>query len=133
MAYIELMTSVVCSFTGCNPKFYTMLCTLIKSFFSFRKHNTSVRSLCNLEDETITHLFVHCSKQLWCTVTDYIKRNLHIPIPLPQSAIFDFLEADDKVFLTLNHLLLLFKYYVYVSRSSKVLSFEAFLNSIMKV
>ena len=50
-----------------------------------------------------------------------------------QSAIFGFYEADDKVFLILNHLLLPLKYYVYVSRSSKVLSFEALLKSIMKV
>ena len=47
--------------------------------------------------------------------------------------IFGFLEANDKVFLTLNHLLLIFRYYVYVSRRSKVLSFEALLKSIMKV
>ena len=62
-----------------------------------------------------------------------VKRNLHIPLLLPQSAIFGFLEADDKVLLILNHLLLLFRYYVYVSRSSKVIPFEALLKSIMKV
>ena len=44
-----------------------------------------------------------------------------------------FLEADDKVFLILHHILLLFKYYVYVSRSSKVVSFKVLLKSIMKV
>ena len=75
----------------------------------------------------------HITKRLWCTVIEYFKINLHIPPLSPQSAIFGFLEADDKVFLLLNHLLLLFKYYVYVSRSSKVLSFEALLKSIMKV
>ena len=50
-----------------------------------------------------------------------------------QSEIFGFLEADDKVFLILNHLLLFSKPYVYVSRSLSVLSFEALLKSIMKV
>ena len=63
----------------------------------------------------------------------HIPSNLHIP-PLSQdSAIFGFLEADDNIFLIPNHLLLHFKYYVYVPRSSKVLSFEAFLKSIMKI
>ena len=52
------------------------------------------------------------------------KRNLHIPLLSPHGAIFGFLEADNKVFLILNYLLLLFKYYVYVSRRSKVLCFE---------
>ena len=51
---------------------------------------------------------------------------------LPQSAIFGFLEADDKVFLIVNNLLLLFRYYVYVWRTSKLLSFEALLWSFIK-
>ena len=95
--------------------------------FLFRKYNTSLCSFCNLEDEKVIHLFVHCSKtkRLQCTGTEYFKRSLHIPLLSPQSAIFGFLGAEDKVFLILNYLLLLFKYYVYVSRSSKVLSFEA--------
>ena len=59
-------------------------------------------------------------------------RVLHVPLSSPESTIFGFLETNDKVFLILNHLLLLFKYYVYVSRSSKVISFEALLKSIMK-
>lgn len=38
-----------------------------------------------------------------------------------------------KVFLIINHLLILSKYYAYDSRSSKVLSLEALLKSIMKL
>ena len=83
----------------------------------------------------VIYLFVHCSKteRLWCTVIEYIKRNLYIPLLSPHSAIFAFLEADGKVLFILNHLLLLFKYYVYVSKSSKALFFEALLKSINKV
>ena len=105
---------------------------LSQKLFLFCKHNTSLYSFCNLEDKTVIHLFVHCSKtiQLWCTVIEYFNRKIHI---IPQSAIFGFLEADDKVFLILNHLWLLLKYYIYVSSSSKILSFEAILKSIMKV
>ena len=85
-----------------------MLCTLIKRFFYFA-NNTSLCSFCNLEDETVIHLFAHCSKtkRLWCTVIQYFKINLHIPPLSLQIAIFGFVEADDKVFLILNHLLLL--------------------------
>ena len=56
-----------------------------------------------------------------------------MPLSLIQSVIFGFLEADDEVFLILNHLLLPWRYYVYVSRSSKVIYFEGLLKSIMKV
>ena len=99
---------------------HNTLC-LNEKLFLFRKHNTSLCSSCNLEDETVVHLFVHCSKtkRLWCTVIEYFKINLHIHPLSPLKAIYGFLVADDKVFLILNHLLLLFKYYIYVSRSSK--------------
>ena len=56
-----------------------------------------------------------------------------IPSLSPQSAVCGFLAADDdKAFLILNHILLLFKYRVYISRSSNVFSFKALLKSIMK-
>ena len=105
---------------------------LNQKLFLFWKHNTSLCPFCNLEDETVIHLAIHSSKnkRIWHTVIDYFKINLHIPPLSPQSAIFGFLEVDDKIFLILNNLLLLFKYYVYVSRRSKVLSFEALLKSI---
>ena len=41
--------------------------------------------------------------------------------------------VGDKIFLILNSGLLFFKYYSYVSRSSKVLSHEALLKFTMKV
>ena len=55
---------------------------LIQKLFLFRKHNTSLCSFCNLEDQKVIHLFVHCSKtkRLWCTVIEYFKINLHIPL-----------------------------------------------------
>ena len=65
---------------------------------------------------------------------EYFLKNLHIPPLSSHSAIFSLImEADEKVFLTLNRLPLLFKYYVYVSSSPKVISFEALMKSIMKV
>ena len=98
-----------------------------QKLFLFRKHNIPLCLFGNLEDETVIHLSVHCSKtkRLWYTVIQYFKINLHIPPLSSQSVIFGFFEADDKVFLILSHILLLFKYNVYVSRSSKVFSFEA--------
>ena len=100
---------------------------LNQKLFIFCKHDTSLCSFCNLEDKMVGHLFVHCSKtkRLWCRVAEYFKE-IFILL-LPQSAIFGFLEADDKVFLIVNNLLLLFRYYVYFSRSSKLLSLEALL------
>ena len=61
------------------------------------------------EHQLFIFLFTSKTKRLWCTVIEYFKRNLHIPLLSPQSAIFGFLEADDKVFLIINQVLLLFK------------------------
>ena len=62
---------------------------------------------------------------------EYFKINFHIPPLPPQSVII--LEADNKVFFRLSHLLLFFNYHVYVSRSPKDLYFEALLISSIKV
>ena len=35
---------------------------LDQKLFLFHKHNTLLCSFCNLEDEMVIHLFVHCSK-----------------------------------------------------------------------
>ena len=50
----------------------------MKSFFYFANIITSLCSFFNLKDETVIHIFVHCSKtkRLWCIVTDYFKPNL---------------------------------------------------------
>ena len=59
---------------------------LNQKVFLFRKHNIPLCSFCNLEDETVVHLFVHGSKikQLWCKVKEYFKINLHIPPLSPE-------------------------------------------------
>ena len=94
---------------------------LNQKLFLFWKHNTSLCPFCNLEDETVIHLAIHSSKnkRIWHTVIDYFKINLHIPPLSPQRAIFGFLEGDDNIFFILNQFLLLLRYYIYVSRSSK--------------
>ena len=94
---------------------------LTQKLLLFPKHNTQLYSLCNSEDEMFIHFFVHCSKtkRLWCTVIAYFKRNLRISLIFPQNVIFGFLEADDKVLLMLNHLLLLFEQCVYASKKFK--------------
>ena len=58
----------------------------------------------------VTHLFVYSSKtkRFWCTVMRL--STLEEIFIFLYYVVFGFLEADDKVFLMLNHLLLLFKY-----------------------
>ena len=63
---------------------------------------------------------------------EFLKDTINLPSLTPQSAIFGFLQTDQELFLILNYLLLLFKYYLYVSRSSKTISFTALKINIKK-
>ena len=56
-----------------------------------------------------------------------------IPILNPQSTTFGFFEIDPDLIKLLNHILLLYKYYIYSSRDSSKLSFKALLKNIKKV
>ena len=108
---------------------------LNKQLFIFGKHDTKFCSFCNQEDETVIHLFADCSKTktLWIHLKTYFQHSLELPSLCPQSAVFGFLQADRNVFLTLNHLLLLFKNYIYMSRSSRSISLSGLLKIIKKV
>ena len=84
--------------------------------------------------ETTIHLFANCSKSktLWNSLKEFFKNTINLPILTPQSAIFRFLKTDQGLFLILNYLLLVFEYYLYVSRCSKTVSFAAFKTNIKK-
>ena len=96
------------------------------------KH-TKLRSFCNQEDETVIHLFAICSKsKTWNSLKEPFKDTINLPSLTPQSAIFGFLQTDQELFLILNYLLLLFKYYLYVSRCSNTISFATLITNIKK-
>ena len=52
---------------------------------------------------------------------------------IPQSTIFDFLDISNKGYLIVNHLLLLFKYYIHNARDRKHLVFEALMKNIKNI
>ena len=107
---------------------------LNKHLYIFKLSDTKLCSFCNQEDETVIHLFANCSKSktLWNSLKEFFKDTINLPSLTPQSAIFGFLQTDQELFLILNYLLLLFKYYLYVSRCSKTISFAALKTNIKK-
>ena len=108
---------------------------LDKHLYIFKLSDTKLCSFCNQEDETVIYLFSNCSKSktLWNSLKEFFKDTINLPsLTYPQSAIFGFLQTDQELFLTINYLLLLFKYYIYVSRCSKTISFTALKINIKK-
>ena len=94
---------------------------LTKKLFEFNKINSLEYSFCKCEEETTIHLF-HIRKKtqaLWTKLTSHLNRHLNLPHIRPQSAIFGFLDISNKDYLIVNHLLLLFKYYIYNARDQE--------------
>ena len=106
---------------------------LNKHLYIFKLSDTKLCSFCNQEDETAINLFANCSKsKTWNSLKEFFKDTINLPSLTPQNAIFGFLQTDQELFLILNYLLLLFKYYLYVSRCSKTISFAALKINIKK-
>ena len=99
--------------------------------------NTSLCSFCNIEDETPLHLFYGCLKtqDLWKELQDYLKQDIVLPHLIPQSAIFGFLDIQQKEYILINHLLIIFKFYVYSTsrKEKKKMSLQALLSNIIQI
>ena len=85
----------------------------------FEKIDSPLCSICHSNDEIITYLFCECVRpsQLWSQLRIFFSTDLNLPLLTPQTAIFGFLVETDKcIFKITNHLLLIFKMYIYKSR-----------------
>ena len=108
---------------------------LNKLLFRFKVVDTSVCSFCKLVDETALHLYYQCVviKDLWNKLKNLVGQSLEIPNIKPQSAIFGFHDIENTDIIIINHLLLIFKWYVYKSRDKGKTDLKALLNSFKKI
>ena len=93
--------------------------------FRFKKVDSPFCSYCNEEEETPLHLFHSClkTKQLWNRLRQYFSQFINIPLSTPQSSILGIFDNNQHSEL-INHLLLIFKFYIYSARNTKQLSFD---------
>ena len=101
--------------------------------FRFRKVDSPLCSYCNEEEETPLHLFHSCfkTKQLWNKLKQYFSQFINIPHSSPQSSIVGIFENNQHSML-INHLLLIFKFYIYSARNTKQLNFDNLKNIVKK-
>ena len=92
---------------------------LNEKLFSFGISETSQCSFCNRNRETIEHLFCHCfvSKALWNGLNTFFQNQLSLSDLMPQAVFFGFTEKNLDDSILQNHLLVVFKIYLYKSRS----------------
>ena len=120
--------------TTCFPfKLLNNALYLNKMLFKYGKSGSPLCSFCNVKEETPYHLFYECSHtiSLWNQLRHFLSNSLNIPLLTPQSAIFGFINQKEN-FLIINHLLFIFKFYIYNSRSSSKLNIEYLKTIIYK-
>ena len=104
------------------------------SSFGFESRCCHLCSYCRLQNETTNHIFVECKFVigLWSNMRDYCQCSFELLILNPHSATFGFFEIYPNLFTFLNHIMLLYKYYIYSLRNFSKLSFAALLKILRK-
>ena len=107
-----------------------------EKLFKSKKISFPFCSFCQSENETPIHLFHGCIKTnllwYWYKLKKSLKTKIDLPVNTPQSAIFGFLNYENNSDI-INHLLLIFKYYLFNSREHKKLSLEVLIKEIVKI
>ena len=108
---------------------------LNEKLFFFGISETSQCSFCNQNNETIEHLFCHCfvAKALWNDLNTFFENHLSLYDLTPQAAFFGFTEKNLDDTILQNHLLLVFKIYLYKSRSYGFVCLKPLLLEIKKI
>ena len=108
---------------------------LNEKLFFFGISETTQCSFCNQNNETIEHLFCHCfvAKALWNDLNTFFENHLSLYDLTPQAAFLGFIEKDLDNTRLQNHLLLVFKIYLYKSRSYGFVSSKPLLLEIKKI
>ena len=108
---------------------------LNEMLYPFGISQNSLCSFCSLEEETPMNIFYsrNHTRILWERLKHYIRNNLDLPSLTSQSAILGFTNSESENFIIINHLLLIFKCYIFKYRSNKHLSFLQLKADIIKV
>ena len=106
---------------------------LNQRLYTFGKSLSKMCSYCGILDENVEHIFYECphSIRLWDEVVTFFSPVLIVPALSPQSALIGFHSEVSDHNLLLNHLLLLFKVFIYKNREQKRLVFNN-LQTIIK-
>ena len=108
---------------------------LNEKLFRFKKVLCPLCFFCQSENETPIHLFHCCIKTnlLWYKLKKFLKVKIDLPVNTPQNAaIFGFLNYENNSDI-INHLLLIFKYYIFNSGEHKKLCLEMLKKQIVKI
>ena len=107
--------------------------------YKFGYVESPICSLCNFETEIMTHSFCYCSKtdQMWNSLTIWCKDWFTLPLIEPSTANLGFCDIRDEKHKHINHILTLFKYFLYGNRNIKhtvnLYALKLFISSVQKI
>ena len=135
--YLTARKATANSYLRCfNYKIINNVLYLNKKLFQFGKTQSPLCSFCHTEAETTLHIFhkFSATKILWNRLLLFFEADLDFPDLTPQAAFFGFVnESDKNLNILQNHILLLFKLYVYQSRERGVLNLNSLIKNVTKV
>ena len=108
---------------------------LNKKLYVCGKSDTSLCSFCENVDEDVVHLFSACpsTMSLWLQLKTLLGLYVDLPLLNAQTALLGFYNTDLEHPYLINHILLIFKIYVYNRRISKVLCINGLKETIWKL
>ena len=108
---------------------------LNKKLYLFGMTKRQLCSYCNTYDETPIYLSCECdsTKYLWLQLNRHFPSDLTFPVSTPQAAILGLFNDSESNIRLINHILLLFKLYIYKSRNQHRLNMNDLLANILKI
>ena len=106
-----------------------------KKLHTFGITNTALCSFCSTLEETPIHILFDCNhvKCIWKRSRPKFQNGFTLPLLTPQAAILGlYNEANDNDNL-LKHILLIFKYCIYISRKKRTLNINILTANLIKV
>ena len=126
--YILPRNVTVYSYMRCfQYKIITNILFLNKKLYIFGVSETSLCSFCHIKEEITT-------QSSWEKLRKYFHDDFSLPVLSPQTALFGFLDfSEHEDLFLLNHILLVFKLYLYKTREEKTLHLKMLLMNIADV
>ena len=108
---------------------------ILNNVLYLNKKTSSLCPFCKLSDEAVLHLFYECNiiLNLWNELVLFFENEFTLFDLTLQAAFLGFLNVDSKLLLIQNHLLLIFKIYIFNSRRSESLKIKSLIREITKV
>ena len=108
---------------------------LNKKLYLSRITKSPLCSYCNTNDKIPIHLFCerNSTESLWLQLNRHFHSDLKFPVLTPQTAISGIFNDSVSNIHLINHILLLFKLYIYKSRNKHRLNINELLANILNI